>query len=791
MNNKRLICIAVGLYCSGITGVAQAAPVLEEVIITAQKTEETLQSVPISIQALDAKTLENNAVNSFSDIKALVPAVRFTPYPTAQQNLLITIRGIPPGAIELTQDTPTAVHINGVYIARGNGLDMSVADLQNIEILRGPQGTLYGRNATAGAVNLITVKPTGDFNFKQQITVAQQDQRISKTSINFPITDQLYAKVAYMYDIKEGYVDNNAPGGNDFGDREANAARIDLRWVPTADLTIDYSYDWSAQRYYMTPGQCMEKGNATGSSAAISAAMDPNQCSSHFLDKLTMYGHTPKNKVTADGHTLTAEWDLNKMTLKSITGYRSINDNYYGILLAGGANLIAGSQDTGALPGGYSFDAQSNHTKQNQLSQEFQIYGDATDHLTYNAGLYYFKEDGSETKGLGAALVASLPGTSIVSLNGPRDLDVTNESAAVYGQLTWTPPILDDNLKVIPGVRYTEDRREASMFERVRGTIYNGTPIPSSAADYIGDGVTGAPAKYDNNFSEVTPSLTVQYQINPDLMTYGKYVKGYKSGGTAVRSSTTLGFEKGFDPEKLTSLEFGAKSAWFDQRVQANIAVFRSNFTDQQVSVRNPAAVGPASPTVPFDIVNAGESTYDGVEFDMRVAVTDELRLSANYAYLHFAYDKVEDPVTGTDVTQFYHNVVPNNSYSIAADYSFPDLGFANLDANLTYSYVDAASGPFQDPYSVTGNSATQTAPTDRRQFVTPSYGLWNARLALSDIKVGPSGKGSLSVALWCKNLTDEEYQSYNYLTVPAAAQYQAFWGEPRTLGLDVIYQYE
>jgi iron complex outermembrane receptor protein len=318
----------------------------------------------------------------------------------------------------------------------------------------------------------------------------------------------------------------------------------------------------------------------------------------------------------------------------------------------------------------------------------------------------------------------------------------------------------------------------------------SGTVLPTSGLAYIGDPATGAAAKYDNDFSEVTPSLTIQYQINPDLMTYGKYVKGYKSGGTAVRSSTTLGFEKGFDPEKLTSIEFGAKSAWFDQRVQANIAVFRSEFTDQQVSVRNPSAVGPGSPTVPFDIVNAGESTYDGVEFDMRVAVTEELRLSANYAYLHFAYDKVEDPVSGTDVTDFYHNKVPTNSYSLAADYSL-GLSFATLDANLTYSYVDAASGPFQDAYSVSAGGATQTAPTDKRQFVTPSYGLWNARLALSDIKIGASGKSNLSVALWCKNLTDEEYASYNYVTVAAAAQYQAFWGEPRTLGLDLIYRYE
>jgi outer membrane receptor protein involved in Fe transport len=205
MNNKRLLSIAIAMGCLGSSALVGAAA-LEEVIITAQKTEETIQSVPISIQALDTKMLESNSVQSFSDIKSLVPSLRITPMPTAASNLIVSIRGIPAGAVELSQDTPTAVHINGVYIARGNGLDMSVADLERIEVLRGPQGTLYGRNATAGAINLITSKPTDEFAFKQQITLAEQDQRISKTSVNVPITDQLFAKVAYLYDQKEGYV---------------------------------------------------------------------------------------------------------------------------------------------------------------------------------------------------------------------------------------------------------------------------------------------------------------------------------------------------------------------------------------------------------------------------------------------------------------------------------------------------------------------------------------------------------------------------------------------------------
>lgn len=800
MNNKRLLSIAIAMSVLGNTEAASAAAALDEVVVTAQKTEETIQSVPISIQAIDGKMLESNSVNNFSDIKALVPSLRITLMPTAAANLLISIRGIPPGAVELTQDTPTAIHINGVYIARGNGLDMSVADLERIEVLRGPQGTLYGRNATAGAINLITAKPTDQFAFKQQLTIAEQDQRISKTSVNVPLTEQLFAKVAYMYDQKEGYVDNSAPNGIDFGDRAAQGARLDLRWMPLDDLTVDYSYDWSNQRYYTTPGQCME----LGSGSPLSAAMDPAQCDDSFMSKQAFYGHTPRNTVTADGHTLAVEWELGRTTLRSISAYRKVNDNYYGILFAGGANFLNGSVDV-SLPGGLEFDAQSNHTKQHQFSQELQLLGDLGDRINYSTGLYYFRERGTENKGYGTALVAFAPAISLASMNGPRELSVSNDSVAAFGQLTWTPPILDDALEVIPGIRFTRDKREASMFER-RGGAYrlsNGVFVPfnsgSSAPTYTGyvdapPGVyplTGRPAEFDKSFSKSTPSLTLQYHLDQDRMLYAKYVKGYKSGGTAVRASSTQAFEEGFAPETLESYELGLKSSWLDQRLRVNADVFQSKFEDQQVNVRNAAAAAQATGSIPFDIFNAGRSTYDGAELEVQAAVADGLRLSANYAYLHFKYDKVEDPATGADVTDFYHNIVPTNSYSFAADYRSPDLGYGALELNLTYSYIDRA-GIFQDAYTVSATGvATQSADTDKRQFVTPSYGIWNARAALADIKVGPSEKGNLTVALWCRNLTDKEYESYNYVTVAQAAQYQAFWGEPRTVGLDVIYKYE
>ena len=790
MSKKLLLCTAIGATMAGLSPLSAIGQALEEVLVTAQTTEESIQDVPIAIQALDASVLEKNAITSMSDIKALVPSLKVINNPTTQENLLIQIRGIPSGAIELTQDNPTAVHINGVYIARGNGLNMAVADLERIEVLKGPQGTLYGRNATAGAVNMVTARPTGEFGFKQQFTAAEYGHRLSKTSVDFPIIENLAGKVSYLYDTRDGFVDNIAPNSINFGDRRAQAARVDLMWTPTSDFTVLYGFDWSRSDYYSTPGQCIEVG--------VGLPMDPNECSRSFKDKLAFYGDHPENDVESFGHTLNVEWEINEaLTVRSITAYREFEDRYFGILFGGGANLTGGVVDV--VTPGFSVPAQANLTKGDQLSQEFQLLGDIGDTISYSTGLYFFKETGSETKGRSAQLVLRSPTSITASLNGPRDVTAENDSWAAFGQLTWTPEFADGDLDIIPGIRYTEDSRKASMFEMRGGSItyvvptggvvrsnsgitYTGTPNP--ADPFSG---TGTPAQYDEDFSEVSPSLTVQYRPMEDVMVYGKVAKGYKSGGTSIRSSSNSAFVDGFDPETLLSYEAGVKSTLWDRRLRLNAAVFQSEFEDQQVTIRDTSV--PITSAPQYDVRNAGESTYRGIELEAMLAITDNLRLGLNYAWLDFEYDKVKDPLTGVDITDFYHLRVPKNAWSTTLDYSLP-VGFASLDFNLSYSYVDDVTGPYQDTYVVVGGQASMVAPANEKQYLTPDYGVWNGRVALTDIKVGPGDRGALTVALWGKNLADKEYASYGFATVPAAAQYQWFWGEPRTFGLDVIYNY-
>ncbi len=791
---RKLLALIIATAALG-RAYADDAGVLEEMIVTAQKVEQSLQDVPISMAALDARSLERASINSFMDIKALVPSLTVKPNPVSSENLAVSIRSVNPGAIEQSQDLTTAVHINGIYIARGNGLNLSVADLERIEVLRGPQGTLYGRNATAGAVNYITRKPADEFGFRQQLTLGDFDQVLAKTTVNAPITDGLAVRLNYLHDEKDGWIRNSYKGGVPINDREADAWRADLRWTPAEAVTVDYGIDWSQSDYYSLPGQC-----TTLIPGTFSAAFDPANCSNDRLDKLSYRGEAQENRVWARGQTLDVSWDLSEsQRLRLLAGYREYNDKYVAMLLPGGERFTAaGGVDTTA-----EFDNPANrypgsrvHTQGDYGSLELQWIGSLGDTLEYNAGLYWFQEDGSENFPRIAQLIIYPDASStvfpsgFVSAAGPRDMQADNESRAVYLQLTWSPQVFGGRLDIIPGIRYTEDDREADLFDRGSAGVI-GTPISPDPW------VPGTPAHYENEFDKTTPALTLQYHLGNELMTYLKYVEGYRSGGTAIRSTPTPGssvFTKGFKPETLESYELGLKGEFLDQRLRVNADVFVMEFSDQQTSLRNTTL-----PVLlpPNDIFNAGESSYEGFEFDLSAALTEKLRLDVSYAWIDQQYDSIEDPGSGAELKQFFHMVVPEHSASLTLAYTEPDFRIGatplgTLDASITWSYSDDYAEVFFDTYAVdpaTGK-ASLVAPADPDSFTNPSYDLWNARIALTDLRLLGEDQGSFGIALWGRNLADEEYSLRSTPVLAIVTPSQRYWGEPRSVGVDLTYEF-
>lgn len=774
MSRPFLVNLWIYTATSSIAPVLQAAPALEEVIVTAQKVEETAQSVPISLQVLDSAALEQSRVTNITDLKLLVPSLRITPVATQSQSLYVVIRGIAHSAPELTQDPPTAIYLNGVYIARSTGLNFDTSDLERIEVLRGPQGTLYGRNATAGAISLVTAKPEQKFGFKQTLSTGSYGLFQSKTSLNVPLGEQLAAKLAYGKNSREGYVENSGPG-KDFGDRDGQSLRFDVRWLPTDNLIVDYGYDWSSIDYVASPSQCLLRGGA------LSGGNVNNwSCNTQFQSTLATEFPLQESKTMSYGHTLNVEWVAGPLTLKSITGYRALDDRVQAVMVTNGNGyrLDAGASGSTALniPGGFET------AEQEQWSQELQLFGKLSDTLKYVAGVYYFRETGDSGKNnlhsltvlntvvpTGLMPLFPVPGTRLTTRSF-LDISATNSSWAAFSQLTWTPEWLDRKLDVVAGIRYTRDKREAELLN-IGETHYVNDAI---GLDYLRS-VSTVGGDASDSFSKTTPGLTLQYHWNEDLMAYAKIIKGYKTGGFSVRVNRSQDFANGFGPETLISYELGMKGDFFDRRLRVNAATFQYDYSDMQIS--QIVGTTPAGASA-FNVLNAGAATLTGFELDITAALTERLRANLNYALLDGHFDKVEN-AQGQDITNQYYFGVPASSYTASVDYQFPSLSVGQLDFHINYSHID----------SLPTNNNPSRAEVSKGKLgggYVPAYGLLDARLALRDIGVGA---GTLEVALWGKNLEDKRYLLTVHAAAPGAAR-AGWFGEPRTYGLDVTYRY-
>lgn len=720
LNNKRAaLFLALAATSAVPTKLALADDnsvlMLEEVIVTAQKREESIQDTPISLVAFDSTTLEYRGINTLVDMGPNVPNLQLTPHPNSGATVRVFIRGVGNNDDQITQDPSVAMYLDGVYIARSQGLAMEVGDIERVEVLRGPQGTLYGRNATGGAINFVTVAPSLDsIEFKQVFTLGSQEEFRSKSVLNLPVGDTFAVKLGYLYAERDGFVENTGTGEDRFGDQKRDAFRLDALWQPTDLVSLRYAYDRSDIKdtpvfvdvapLYPEQGERPDEG-------------DPNVTG------------LESNDITSQGHSLTATWDINgNSTFKSITGYRELDNYTY--------------QDfhTGVL-GPFALFISPIETEQEQFTQEFQLLGTAFGNsLDYILGAYYF----TETAETSSSTIIEIQQKTTMSSS-----EVDNTAYALFGQATYTPDILEQRLHVTLGARWSVDQREASLLR----------------AEKPDDGsiVTQPQGNGDADFNNFNPSLVLAYDLTDDINVYGKVVSGYKTGGFSTRASSIERFEEGFDPETLISYELGFKSQLWDSRIRLNAAVFFADYDDIQVSVQSDVN----DPTR-ADVLNAGEAEIKGLELDFTALLTESLTMTLNYGYLDAEYTKVGD-ATGTDVSdQFRFINAPEHSYNLDLDYRFPSLPFGQFIATLNYSWQD-------EKYT-----DTIAAPDE---YIVDEYGLLNARLTLAEI---PITHGDLRVALWGRNLGDEEY----YISHFNAGFPSAIYGAERTYGIDFIYEY-
>ncbi len=731
----RVLLISVGIGLSTACGCVQAASErilqLEEVLVTAQKREESLQETPISITAFSPQMLEQLGINAPHEVADFTPNLIADVKPATSIQATYAIRGFGQG--ESFAEPRVAVYLDGIYTAAGPAFDL--VDLERMEVLRGPQGTLFGRNTVGGAINVITARPAEEFGFKQQLSFGNRGYWRSVTSVDVPLADALQTKWTFLKTETDGWANNNFVGAGvekDLGGDDTEAYRVAARWQVTEAITLDYSYDHTDVDFVPLPGQLSYidpslPGNFDGSYEQAAANVDDQRRGEFDLDNAVT--DTSKNR----GHNLVISWELDSVTLKWLSGFRDSQSTFPNDL-DGGAYLTT-----------LSHSEPPSLSDSDSESHELQAVGSWGGRFDYAVGLYYWESEGdSENRQVGG--FPAFP-PFIFSFFTDALNTFENDSTAVYGQFTYTPDILEDRLRLTLGGRYTEDTRAAS--------------IPN----------LDAAGKSD--FDNFSPSGSADMQWTPQLSSYFKISQGYTAGGWNNRAFNAESFAVPVDEENVTSYEVGIKSQWLDQRIRLNAAVFYNDFTDQQISQFLAGADGFTSITV-----NAAESTMQGFELEILAVPSEGLTLNLGWGYLDAEFEKyeavgpeTEELVDVSDTTVAPY--APEHTVNAGLQYQFPAFGFGRLTARLDGSY---RSKSFSNIFK------------DRNEFTTlDNRYLLNARIGLHALPW--VSQGDLRIAIWGKNLTNEKYRQSSIHFGPLGFA-TVTYGKLRSTGVDIIYEY-
>ena len=751
---------------------------LEEVVVTAQKRAENLQNVPLAVTALNSATLQARGITSLGAfLQTPAPSVVIQPFAGSQNLLVIDMRGVTssdPG--QGTAEVGTAVYIDDVYQGRAQGVGVQLADPERIEVLRGPQGTLFGRNAEGGAMRIVTKKPTGNFDGRVNATFGNYGQRHYEAHVDLPKFAGIAVKLDYLKDKHDGYTSN---GPRDpkidrqdaFGMVDTDGYRVSARWRPIDDLTVDYAYDYSISHEtydYEILAQPALAFQPAGPLAPLATFLGTHQLTSiheRVKDSWIPLWDGPFDERIND-HTLQMEYQLNdEIKLRSITGYGT-NDTAGGNQLGGAFTLsplgAAGLPIAALVPGlgsttlglpsttrAYAISGVVSWSRvdQSQVSQELQLVGN-TGEFQWVAGLYYFHEQVDDARQAFLSIVYTDPAfRNAVGVNpftvgsaraGLTDQSIESRSYAAFGQATWTPAFAADRLHVTVGLRYTDDRKD---FLR---SINNGLNVHIVPAPF--------------RAGRLDPAFTVAYYFTPNIHCYARYAQAYRAGGVSVRSPTF----RPFGAEVNKAYEIGLKSDLLERRLRLNLAAFQNNVFNRQLTVQLDPTGNPSI----TDTLNApGDTVINGFEAEAIAVPMQGLTLSLNYGYLDghrpASYSTV-DPQAELRIQS-----LPRNTVSIAADYVRPLVNDMEIAFHTDYAHASPTPG-------------TVRVRKDAFAWNIERDSL-NGRVSLRNIAAGPT---KLQVSLFGRNLMDRAYPVF---TAPGS---NAVLAPPRTFGVEFEAQF-
>ena len=557
--------------------------ILEEIIVTAEKREASIQDTALAITAVSGDLLENGGLDEIEDISLDVPSLVFS---RAGGEAQLYIRGVGTNLFGIGQDSSVAVHQDGVYQGRAQMGLTQFLDVERVEVLRGPQGTLYGRNATAGVLNIIHRAPGDEPEGYVNLKLGNFNRYDGEVAYGGPISDSAGFRLAVRYGSDGGFTEDLDPrGGDEVDGGETMAARATLTFALSdtisAKIIGDYT-DFDGDNRTIRPRGSLHRSAAEGAKPLPDFDQTRNEVDS--FQKWTISGITAE--VTADLG--------GGLTLTSITGYRQFEDSFR--FNTDGTEI---------------FVTQTHFERDtDQLSEEIRLACDC-EAYEWIAGLYYFTEDKEEALGLPA-----------INFGGAFNIFATNKTDAWagFGELTWH---FSDRLDGIVGVRYSNEEKDHWNLRGLTFGNFDGLFGSSNPRDM---GFSFPELTTTDDWNAFTPKLGLKYDYSDDIMVYGTLTRGFKSGGT-----NSLSGDPAFDPEYLWSLEVGSKSTLADGRAVANAAVFYYDYTDLQVSTFAEGTVR---------VRNAAEASVLGLELDVSAVLSDQFSWTTSLMALQAEYDK-------------------------------------------------------------------------------------------------------------------------------------------------------
>ena len=743
----------------------------DEIVVTARKREENLQNIPVSVAAFTAESLESSSVTDLRGVGDLAPNVDFSisnGLGGATSEATVYIRGIGQIDTALFADPGVGIYVDGVYLARSAGSVLDLLDLERVEILRGPQGTLFGKNTTGGAISLLTRKPGPDRQVDLEATIGELDRLDGRLNANLPLSDEAFFSFSAATTNRDGYAESLATG-EELADDDRDSLRAALRWLASDSVVFDLAVDSTRERERAADQTLLAIVSAPLIDFYNTVLADSGftPISNDFVtgDLSRSFATAPnRNNGDVTGVTATVSWTSGAVDLTSISAYREIEFD------------VAADGDGSPIP----LAERSYLQTQDQLSQEIHLSGTAADdRLSWLVGGLYFTESSAEdslTRVLGNLFEAleAAPGPiyappgvpSFLCSPGPpppglpcfggagnplnfaffvgagdfESIALETDSWAFFGEGTYS---LSDKLSATVGLRYTYEEKSFD-FRREPGS--------------------GAPPVVlfnEDDWDAFSPRFSLSYQASENALVYASASRGFKSGGFNGRPQDRLALDP-YDPETVWAYEVGWKTDLADNRLRLNGSAFYNDYRDIQFSASLNVDGDPV-----FVIQNAGQAEVQGFELELSARPSRGFEISAGLGYIDTEYTELDnvDPNSAT-----LDGVIPKTpewSFNLSPQYSFPVKGGGTVTLRSDYSY---RSEVFND---------IQNTPL----IAQDSYGLISARASWAN------QKGDLEVALFGTNLGDEEYLEHGFFAAAFGAALGVS-GRPQEWGLSVRYRF-